>query len=161
MSKLEQSLANILIKNHKTIAIAESCTGGLVSNRLTNLQGSSKYFKAGIVAYSNYSKIHQLKLPAEVIKQRGPINKDVAIYMAENIRKLTNADFGLGITGIAGPTGGTKSKPVGLVYIAVATRRRQSVRKFNFKGNRISIKQKSATAALRFLKECLGKTDNG
>jgi len=155
MAKLERSLAKILIKKRKTVAVAESCTGGLIANRLTNIPGSSKYFKAGIIAYSNEAKVRQLKVPSRLIKQKGAVSKDVAISMAKNIRKIANSDFGLGITGIAGPTGATKTKPIGLVYIALSTRQKQINRRFIFKGKRTLIKKKSSTAAIKLLKDSL------
>ncbi|MFH1656019.1 MAG: CinA family protein [Candidatus Omnitrophota bacterium] len=154
---LEKALAKILTKKRKTLSVAESCTGGLISNRLTNIPGSSKYFKAGIIAYSNEVKIRQLKIPSRIIKQKGAVSKEVATYMARNIRKITKSDFGLGITGIAGPTGGTKTKPTGLVYIALSSRQKQINRKYNFKGKRNLIKRKSSTAAIKLLKDFLIK----
>lgn len=152
---LEQTTAKLLTKKRLTVSVAESCTGGLISNRLTNISGSSKYFKAGLIAYSNQVKIKQLKIPSKIIKQYGAASKEVAINMAKNIRRLTNSDLGLGITGIAGPTGGTKAKPVGLVFIALATNKKCVFKKFNFKGKRLSIKRKSSSEALKLLLEYL------
>jgi len=158
MKSLEQKVGQLLTRQKKTLSVAESCTGGLISNRITNISGSSKYFKAAIVAYSNEVKIQQLKIPSRIIKQNGAVSKEVAILMARNIRKLTKTDIGLGITGVAGPTGATKTKPVGLVYVALATKDNQRFKKFNFKGGRLAIKRKSASSSLKLLKDYLTKT---
>ncbi|MBM3248292.1 MAG: CinA family protein [Candidatus Omnitrophica bacterium] len=153
MKSLEQNVAQLLTKQKKTVSIAESCSGGLVANRLTNIPGSSKYFKAAIVAYSNEIKINQLKIPARVIAQNGAVSEKVALLMAKNIRKIAKTDIGLGITGIAGPAGATKTKPVGLVYTALAAKNYRVCKKFRFKGNRLSIKRKSSSAALKLLND--------
>ncbi|MCM8795528.1 MAG: CinA family protein, partial [Candidatus Omnitrophica bacterium] len=110
-----------LLKKQKTIAVAESCTGGLVSYLLTQNPGSSRYFLLGIVAYSNEAKEKILNVPPSLIFKKGAVCKEVAFFLAENVRKITQADFGIGLTGIAGPTGGTKRKPVGTVFIAIDT----------------------------------------
>ena len=145
---LEQTIAKLLTKKRLTISVAESCTGGLISNRLTNISGSSKYFKSGIIAYSNKIKTKQLKIPSRIIKQYGAVSKEVAISMAKNIRRLTKSDFGLGTTGIAGPTGATKTKPVGLVYIALASPRKIQCQEFYFHGNRQAVRLRASQAAL-------------
>lgn len=119
MDALEAAVAKILTKKKLTIAVAESCTGGLVSHRLTNISGSSRYFVTGIVAYSNESKENILGISRETMRRCGTVSKEIALKMAEGIRYLACVDIGLGITGTAGPTGGTKSRPVGLVYIAL------------------------------------------
>ncbi|MBM3252105.1 MAG: CinA family protein [Candidatus Omnitrophica bacterium] len=155
MENLEKSLAKTLAKKRKTLSVAESCTGGLISNRLTNIAGSSKYFKAGVIAYSNEIKIRQLKVPSRLIKQKGAVSKEVAVSMAKNIRKISRSNLGLAVTGIAGPGGGTKTKPVGLVYIAISSHKKHICKEFRFKGNRLAIKSKTATAALRLLKDFL------
>jgi nicotinamide-nucleotide amidase len=157
MVNLEKSLAKILIRKHKTLSVAESCTGGLISNRLTNIAGSSRYFKAAVIAYSNEIKIRQLKISPSLIKQKGAVSKEVAGLMAKNIRKITKTDLGLSVTGIAGPTGSTKTKPIGLVYVALASKQKLIVKEFNFKGNRLAIKRKSSTAAIKLLQNYLTK----
>ncbi len=150
--KIEKIIVKLLIKKQKTLAVAESCSGGFISNRLTNICGSSKFFKVGIVAYSNSAKELFLKIPEKIIKKNGAVSRSTAILMAKNIRNLANVDFALSITGIAGPTGATKSKPVGLVYVAIATANKVICRKFNFKGSRYLIKKQAANAALNLLK---------
>lgn len=157
MKSIEQKIAELLTRQNKTISVAESCTGGLVSNRITDIPGTSTYFKAAIVAYRKAIKIKLLKIPARIIAKNGTVSKVVAILMARNIRRLCETDIGIGITGIAGPSGGTKEKPVGLVYISLATRNYEIAKKFNFKGNRLAIKKQASSSALKLLHSFLTK----
>ena len=115
---LEGLVAGLLIGKRATLALAESCTGGLISDRLTNVPGSSAFFERGLVTYSNRSKEELLGVPAEVIRQHGAVSEKTAILMAEGVRKLGKTDLGLSVTGIAGPDGGTEEKPVGTVFIS-------------------------------------------
>ena len=116
---LESVVGQLLIIQNKTLAIAESCTGGLVSSRLTDISGSSKYIKLNLVTYANEFKESLLKIPKEIIEKHGAVSKEVAELMAINVRKIANTDIGVSLTGIAGPTGGSKNKPVGTIYIAI------------------------------------------
>jgi len=125
-----------------TLAIAESCTGGYISNMITNISGASKVFERGIICYSNASKVALLNVDPESINQHGAVSKTVAKQLANNIRALSNVDIGIGITGIAGPTGGTPEKPVGLVYIGFSTFDRTFVEKHHFNVDRITFKTK-------------------
>ena len=144
-----------IIKNfsatNKTLAIAESCTGGYISHMITNISGASNVFERGIVCYSNQSKIDLLNVDAESIEKDGAVSKTVAKQLAFNIRVLSNTDIGIGITGIAGPTGGTKQKPVGLVYIGFSTTEKTEVYKFEFKADRITFKKLVLEKILDFL----------
>jgi len=140
-----------LIKQKKTISVAESCTGGILSSQLTSLAGSSDYFLLGAVTYSNKSKEIVLGIPTRTIAKYGAVSQPVAILMAQNIRKKTHADLGLSITGIAGPTGATPSKSIGTVYICLATKNKNTCRKFHFTGSRQDIRKKSTQGALRLL----------
>ena len=149
---LEQAVGNILLKKKRTLAIAESCTGGLISNLITNTPGSSKYFIAGIVAYSNDIKINQLNIPKDILKKHGAVSKEAAISMARNIREITGTDIGLSVTGIAGPTGQSKKKPVGLVYIALENKKKKIVKEYRFLGSRAEIKDQTAKQALNLLR---------
>jgi nicotinamide-nucleotide amidase len=153
---LEQKLAKILIKQKKTLAAAESCTGGLLADLLTNIPGSSAFFWLGLVVYDNKAKEQILKVSPSIIKQKGAVSEETAIAMAKNVRELLKTDLGIGITGIAGPGGGSKDKPVGLVFIALASSKNTLVEKFLFKGPRLKIKRQSAQAALRMLLKSLG-----
>ena len=144
-----------LLKKEKTVAVAESCSGGLLSSLLTSLAGSSGYFLLGVVAYSNKSKEMILNIPAKTIAKYGAVSRQVAILMARNIRKKTKTDFGISITGIAGPTGATPTKPVGTVYICLSGKNKNICLKFNFPGNRENIRKKSTQEALCLLKKGL------
>jgi PncC family amidohydrolase len=152
---MEREIAKILKRKKLTISVAESCSGGLLSNKLTNISGSSEYFIGGVVAYNNSTKIKILKVPKELLKKYGAVSEEVAKKMAENVRKITNTDIGISTTGIAGPTGGTKEKPVGLVFIGISDEKRTIVEKFNFKGKRLEIKEKTAISSLKLLKKFL------
>lgn len=149
---LECAVATLLKKYNKTIAVAESCTGGLVSDKLTNIPGISEYFLEGVVAYSNKAKIEILGVPGDLIRKYGAVSPQVARAMAEGVKKRAAADIGVGITGIAGPTGATKEKPVGLVYIAVAVDNDVEVKECRFKGSRVDIKTFSANTALNMMR---------
>jgi len=151
---MESEVGKILRKRKMTIAVAESCTGGLLSSRITDSSGSSDYFIVGIVAYSNKIKENILGVSPGLLQKYGAISKQVALEMAEGARLLANADTGIGVTGIAGPTGGTKKKPVGLVYIAIITNKKQIVKEFRFKGSRKEIKFKASQAALDIIIRC-------
>lgn len=152
---LEDVVGRLLRRGRKTIAIAESCTGGLISNRVTDIPRSSKYFKMAIVAYSNESKLSHLKVSADLLKRYGAVSLQIAAQMAKNVRNIAGTIFGLGVTGIAGPTGATKTKPVGLVYIALSTPTQTLCREFHFTGDREVIKFKTSQAALDMLRQCL------
>ncbi len=159
MSVLDGELINTIfleLKNQNlSIATAESCTGGLIGNTFTNVSGSSEYFKLGIIAYNNKSKVKLLDISEIMLKKYGAVSKEVAKSMADGVRKLLNVDIGISTTGIAGPTGGTKEKPIGLVYIAVSTRKVTIVKKFNFPGDRLKNKDSTCNAALEMLLDVL------
>lgn len=150
-----QEIASLLSNAQKTVAVAESCTGGLIAHTLTNISGSSLYFSAGFVVYSNEAKSCFLKIPPKTIARFGAVSKQVAVAMAQNVRVLARTDIGLAATGIAGPGGGNTKKPVGTVYIALATADSTWVKQFLFHGARIDIKKKTTNAALLLLKKCL------
>lgn len=155
MKEILNQIHKLLIKKKKNIAIAESCTGGLACNLLTQIPGSSNYFILGIVAYSNKAKRDILKIPAGLIAKKGAVSKEVAQKLAKSIRRLAKTDFGIGITGIAGPTGGTFKKPVGTVFIAVDSKTKKICKRFIFKGNRLNIRKVAAWKALELLKRVL------
>jgi nicotinamide-nucleotide amidase len=153
--KLLNKISTLLNKKKLSISTAESCTGGFISHTLTNISGSSNYFDRGIVTYSNDSKKELLNVSNKLLEEHGAVSEQVAKAMAENIRKLSNTDIGLSTTGIAGPNGGTKEKPVGLVYIGISTKENIIVKKFNFKEDRIKNKIATCNAALNLLYEQL------
>lgn len=140
-----------LLTQGKTIAVAESCSGGLISGQLTKNPGASNYFLLGVVSYSNKSKQRILHISAKTIAKYGAVSRQVAILMARNIRKISGADLGIGITGLAGPGGATPKKPVGTVYICIVLKNRNICRAFSFRGNRGQIRRQTVKAALRLL----------
>jgi len=152
---LEEVIAGFLIEKKLTIAVAESCTGGLITNRLTDVSGSSDYLERGLVTYSNAAKISMLGVPAEVIEKHGAVNEETARLMAEGVRKIAGTDLGLSSTGIAGPTGGTKEKPVGTVYIALADFKQTICRHYAYRWDRKRNKDMFSEAALFLLKNYL------
>ncbi len=153
--KIEEEIGRLLRNKKLTVSVAESCTGGLISNLITNVAGSSDYFERGYVVYSNRSKIELLDVPEEIIKSYGAVSSHSAIAMAEGVKRKSGTDIGLSVTGIAGPGGGTIEKPVGLVYIAIAGGKDTKCKEYRFKGERLKIKLESATAALNDLRDYL------
>ena len=149
---LEEIIGRLLRNRGWRLSTAESCTGGLIAHRITNISGSSEYFDGGVVTYSNEAKIDLLKVPAETIKTHGAVSSQTAMAMAEGIRRLRNTEVGLGVTGIAGPTGGTEAKPVGLVYIALASQVSVECKEFSFRGDREAIKWQGSQAALEMIR---------
>jgi len=145
---LEEVLGKLLQNKKKTISVAESCTGGLIGAKFTNVSGSSNYFINGVITYSNEAKIELLKIPKEIIEKYGAVSEQVAILLAEGVKKISNTDYGLSATGIAGPKGGTEEKPVGLVYIGLAHENDSFAQKFVFGGDRQAIRERTAQAAL-------------
>jgi nicotinamide-nucleotide amidase len=152
---LEEIIAVALMEKRLTVAVAESCTGGLIANRLTDVPGSSVYFERGLVTYSNEAKIQLLGVPAEIINQHGAVSEETARLMAEGVRRNAKTVLGLSSTGIAGPTGGTKEKPVGTVYVALADGAQTICRHYAYRWDRKRNKLVSSEAALFLLKNYL------
>lgn len=148
-------VSNLLKQKNYTVATAESCTGGLIAHTLTNISGSSDYFDRGIISYSNNAKIELLGVSEDILKEYGAVSEQVAKVMAEGVRTKSNVDIGIATTGIAGPTGGTNEKPVGLVYIGISTADNTVVKKFNFLGDRLQNKEETCNAALNMLLDIL------
>src|SRR5690554_3359675 len=157
---LELILGEELARRNLTIAVAESCTGGLLGSRITDVPGSSAYFMGGIIAYSNEVKIKELQVKEDTIAEHGAVSEETAREMAINIKRLMNTDLGLAVTGIAGPDGGSKEKPVGLVYVALASNEDVEVYRLNLKGDRKENKWQTTEYALYFTyKYISGKED--
>ncbi len=150
--KLEEVIGKLLKERGLKIGVAESCTGGLIKDRITDVPGSSNYFMGGVVAYSNEMKMKVLGVREESLMKWGAVSEQVAIEMAEGVKKVADADIGLSTTGIAGPTGATPTKPVGLVYIGIATPDYSKAYKYIFSGDRRMIKEKAAQEALNILR---------
>lgn len=155
--KMEKAIGELLRKRGWTLSVAESCTGGLVSHRLTNISGSSDYFEGGVVSYSRRAKSKQLGIPLKFIERHGAVSSQVAKKMAQGVREAFRTSVGLSTTGIAGPTGGTKRAPVGLVFIALADGTKSVARKERLSGSRLEIKRQAVDRCLRFLHEQLSK----
>ena len=152
---IEQIVSYLLQMRGMTLAVAESCTGGLLAERITSLSGSSRYFLGGAVVYSNELKTQFANVPKAMIDQHGAVSREVAAAMAEGIRKRCLASYGIGITGVAGPSGGTEQKPVGLVYIALAGEEGTQVVERNFPGERKRIRQFATQQALEMIRRAL------
>ena len=142
MKAISFKLVKKLIKKKIKISLAESCTGGQLSSAITSVSGSSKVFTLGIIAYSNKSKIKNLKISKKIIKKYGAVSKEVCVAMVKNINKITKANMSVSITGIAGPSGGTEEKPVGLVYVGIKKGNKIVVNRFFFKNKGRSYIQK-------------------
>jgi nicotinamide-nucleotide amidase len=155
--KLVNKVSDELKKHQVTIATAESCTGGLLAHTLTNISGSSEYFDRGVISYSNTAKMELLGIPAQLLKNYGAVSKQVAAAMAKAIQQGAQVDIGIATTGIAGPTGGTKDKPVGLIFIGVSTKDTVVVKEFLFSGDRLTNKDSTCTAALELLLETISQ----
>ncbi|MCK9281724.1 MAG: competence/damage-inducible protein A [Melioribacteraceae bacterium] len=152
---LEQTVGKILTERVLRIAVAESCTGGLIANRLTNIAGSSSFFDRGVVAYSNAAKVELLKVNEDMIHKYGAVSIEVARQMAEGIKAISGTDLGLSITGIMGPSGGTLSKPVGLVYVGICDDKICTAKEFRHGDDRLLNKDRASQSALDMLRKHL------
>ena len=158
---LEEVIGRILKERGLTLAVAESCTGGLVSSMLTNISGSSVYFERGVVSYSNAAKVEILKVNEDMIAEYGAVSIEVARQMAEGVKSISGTDLGLSTTGIMGPTGATEDKPIGLVYIGICDDTVCTAKEFQFGDDRLLNKQRAAQAALEMLRRhLLGISDD-
>ena len=156
MKKLALNLVKRLTKKKLKIAFAESCTGGMLSSTITSVSGSSKIFNLGLITYSNKVKIEILKVPKKVITQYGAVSKECCLSMLKNLSKIAKTNISLSITGIAGPNGGTKFKPVGLVYIGIKKGNKIIVKKNLFKSqNRVSIQKSSVITSLKMINKII------
>ena len=152
MKKLSQKVVKLLSKKRLKISLAESCTGGLLSSSITSISGSSKVFTLGLVTYSNQSKINILKVPKKIIMKHGAVSYETCLSMVKNLNKISKTNISVSITGVAGPKGGTKQKPVGLVYIGIKKGNKTLVKKFLFKSKkRISIQRSAVNKALNLV----------
>ena len=144
MKKLSRKIVRLLRKKRLKISFAESCTGGLLSSAITSISGSSKVFTIGLVTYSYQSKIRTLKVPKNIIRKYGAVSYETCLAMVKNLSKISKTNISVSITGIAGPKGGTKKKPVGLVFIAIKKNNKISVKKYLFKNKGRAYIQKAA-----------------
>jgi nicotinamide-nucleotide amidase len=152
---MERVVGRLLTENKLQLAVAESCTGGLICRKITNTPGSSAYFLGGVVSYANALKTIYLDVSPDLLQSIGAVSREVAEEMAVGVRSKTGADIGLAVTGIAGPDGGSEEKPVGTVYIAIATSEENWVTRFHFNGNRNEIREISAQSGLDLIRKYL------
>ena len=157
---MEKVVGNLLREKGKTLAVAESCTGGLIGERLTDIAGSSVYYMQGIVAYANAAKIKTLNVAPEIIEKHGAVSSEVAEAMARGMRELANTDYAVSVTGIAGPGGGTVEKPVGTVFIGYADAEKVKSFKIILPGDRFLIRWRASQAALDYLRRKILQTDS-
>ena len=152
MKKLSQKVVKLLSKKRLKISLAESCTGGLLSSSITSISGSSKIFTLGLVTYSNQAKINVLKVPKKLIMKHGAVSYETCLSMVKNLSKTSKTNISVSITGVAGPKGGTKQKPVGLVFIGIKKGNKALVKKFLFKSKkRNSIQRSTVNKALNLV----------
>ena len=152
MKKLSQKIINLLTKKKLKISLAESCTGGLLASSITSISGSSKVFTLGLVTYSNNAKINILKVPQNIISRHGAVSHQTCMHMVKNLNKISKTNISVSITGVAGPNGGTKKKPVGLVYIGLKKGNKLLVKKYFFKNkNRQQIQRATVSKALNLV----------
>tara|TARA_B100000767_G_C19455736_1_gene405962 strand:+ start:93 stop:563 length:471 start_codon:yes stop_codon:yes gene_type:complete len=152
MKNLTSKVIQKLIKKKLKVSFAESCTGGMLSSTITSISGSSKVFHLGLITYSNKAKINILKVPKKIINKYGAVSKECCLSMVKNLNKISKANISLSITGIAGPNGGTKLKPVGLVYIGIKKGNKITIKEYLFKSNnRISIQKTTVNNALKLI----------
>ena len=152
MKKLSQEIVRLLTKKKLKISFVESCTGGLLSSSMTSISGSSKVFTIGLVTYSNQSKINILKVPKNVIRKHGAVSYETCLSMVKNLNKISKTNISVSITGIAGPKGGSKNKPVGLVFIGIKKGNKTLVKKHLFKNKkRISIQRAAVIKSLNLI----------
>ena len=156
MKLLSKKITNKLINKKISISFAESCTGGMLSSAITSVRGSSKIFALGLVVYSNNSKINILKIPKKIIKKYGAVSEQVCLAMVKNLSRVSKTNISVSVTGIAGPSGGTKIKPVGLVYIGIKRDNRAEVKKYLFKNKgRAYIQKVTVNKSLRLILSAL------
>ena len=152
MKKLSQKVFKLLSKKRLKISFAESCTGGLLSSSITSISGSSKVFTVGLITYSNQAKINILKVPRKTIIKHGAVSRETCLSMVKNLNKISKTNISLSITGVAGPKGGTKKKPVGLVYIGIKKGNKNIIKKFIFNNKkRNSIQRSSVNQAFKMI----------
>ena len=158
VTRMFERLQREMVESNETLSVAESCTGGLISHRITEVPGASGYFRLGIVAYSNEAKVRLLGVKEDSLVRFGAVSEAVAREMASGVAGIARSDWGVGVTGIAGPAGGTPDKPVGTVFIGVFSSRNSicRVERCDFDGGRSQIKEKTASEAIRYLLSLIG-----
>ena len=149
INKQSEILFHNCLEKKLTVTTAESCTGGMIASSIVSISGSSAIFKSSVITYSNDMKSKILNIPLKLINENGAVSKIIAYTMAYNVLDLMNSDISIAVTGIAGPGGGSKNKPVGLVYIGIGTKQNIVTKRYLFKGNRLKIRQETTLEALK------------
>ena len=156
MSNLSLKIVELLTKKKLTVSFAESCTGGLLASSITSISGSSKIFNMGLITYSNNAKVKLLKVPKKTITKYGAVSYETCLSMVKNLSKISKSNISVSITGVAGPNGGTRFKPVGLVFIGVKKGNKTIINKYQFKSkNRISIQKSTVINSLKMIKKVI------
>ena len=155
INKQSEILFHNCLEKKLTITTAESCTGGMIASSIVSVSGSSAIFKSSVVTYSNEMKSKILNIPLSLINENGAVSKVIAYTMAYNVLDLMNSDISIAVTGIAGPGGGSKNKPVGLVYIGIGTKQNTVTKRYLFKGNRLKVRQETTLEALKLANEII------
>jgi nicotinamide-nucleotide amidase len=158
-NSIDESVAELFRLRGMTLSLAESCSGGLIAKRITDVPGSSRYFLEGVVTYSNEAKMRQLEISAQLLGSFGAVSPECALAMAKGIKNVSGSDLGMAVTGIAGPDGGTEDKPVGTVFISLAAPDGCWTERFQFTGNRDEIRNMTACTALEWLRRYLLKRE--
>jgi nicotinamide-nucleotide amidase len=157
MKTIQETVVELLIKHKMKLATAESCTGGLIAQKITSVAGASECFDCGVVTYSNEQKQKLLGVSAETLEKFGAVSEQTALEMCKGVRTLADADFGISVTGIAGPGGGTPEKPVGTVWIGICGKNLHKAERFLFNGDRQQVRESTAQTALKMLEEAILK----
>ncbi len=155
MKNIEIALCELMTERKIKLATAESCTGGLIAQKITSVPGASECFDCGVVTYSNQQKQKLLGVSSETLEKFGAVSEETALQMCEGVKRLANSDFGISVTGIAGPGGGTPDKPVGTVWIGICGKNIHKAQKFLFAGDRNQVRESTANAALEMVKEAI------
>ena len=155
INKQSEILFHNCLEKKLTVTTAESCTGGMIASSIVSISGSSAIFKSSVVTYSNDMKSKILNIPLTLINKNGAVSKVIAHTMAYNVLNLMNSDISIAVTGIAGPGGGSKNKPVGLVYIGIGTKQNTVTKRYLFKGNRLKVRQETTLEALKLANEII------
>ena len=155
INKQSEILFHNCLEKKLTVTTAESCTGGMIASSIVSVSGSSAIFKSSVVTYSNEMKSKILNIPLKSINENGAVSKVIAYTMAYNVLDLMNSDISIAVTGIAGPGGGSKNKPVGLVYIGIGTKQNIVTKRYLFKGNRLKVRQETTLEALKLANEII------
>ena len=155
MKNIQETVVELLIQNKMKLATAESCTGGLIAQKITSVAGASECFDCGVVTYSNEQKQKLLGVSADTLDKFGAVSEQTALEMCKGVKALSNADFGISVTGIAGPGGGTSEKPVGTVWIGICGENLHKAQKFLFEGDRQQVRESTSEIALKMVEDAI------